>query len=467
MADSTRRGRRATFRILVVAATVSMLAYVLIAALSGPSPSSSLSSADVAARATQPADEHESATRGAVERGAVERVASVVVEPGDTLGALLTRAGVGETESRAVIDAMRAVFLPRAIRPGQRIELTFAQEFSADSVRLGTPAGSSAFSTLLRLALRPSPEREIRVARTTHGGFEAEEIGVPLERRTVLAHGTIRQSLYLAASKASVPPKVMAQAIRLFGFSVDFQRDIQPGDEFSLLYETLHDESGAQVGTGDVLHAELEVNGVRQRLWRFTGEDGRIDYFDGDGRSARRTLMRTPIDGARLSSGYGMRRHPVLGYSRAHKGIDFAAPTGTPIWAAGDGTVVEAGWKNGYGRYVRIRHGGGYETAYAHMSRFAKGVTRGSRVSQGDVVGYVGATGLATGPHLHYEVLIDGRHHDPRTVELPEGRALQGTELARFHDERMRLTEMAVAARVRPTLEARASDIGFAGPYLR
>lgn len=458
MSIRSTRGRRDA-ALIALGTTAALFSVAILLSVLGPTRDATGRSEDVESSTV--------ASVAAALRAPAERVASVIVRPGDTLHSLLERAGVPADDARAAIDALLVVFRPREIRPGQRIELTFANAVGEDAARFGGAPGTSAFTSLMRVALRPSPEREIRVLRTEEGAFQASAFAVPLERRLAHAEGRIDSSLYHAASRAGVPLAVMSEAIKRFGFSVDFQRDVQRGDAFSILYETLHDETGAVVGAGDLLHAELDLSGNRRGLWRFIDESGRVEYFDNDGRSAQRTLMRTPIDGARLSSGYGMRRHPVLGYSRQHKGIDFAAPKGTPIWAAGDGVVAEAGWKSGYGRYVRLRHGNGFETAYAHMSGFAKGVSRGARVTQGQVIGFVGATGMATGPHLHYEVLVDGRHRDPRTVPLPEGRALDGAELARFHEQRLHITGLAMATRTRTVMEARLGDIGLAGPYLR
>jgi murein DD-endopeptidase MepM/ murein hydrolase activator NlpD len=232
---------------------------------------------------------------------------------------------------------------------------------------------------------------------------------------------------------------VLVEMIRIFSFDVDFQRELQPGDSFEVLYEALFEDDGSLAKTDGVLYASLTLSGERLDLYNFTPHSGHSDFFDGKGQSVRKTLMRTPIDGARLSSRFGMRKHPVLGYSRLHKGTDFAAPRGTPIYAAGDGVVESAGRNGAYGKYLRIRHNSTYKTAYAHMKRIAKGMRRGKRVRQGQIIGYVGSTGRSTGPHLHYEVLRGGRQVNPLKIKLPSGEKLKAADLESFERQRERI----------------------------
>jgi murein DD-endopeptidase MepM/ murein hydrolase activator NlpD len=238
-------------------------------------------------------------------------------------------------------------------------------------------------------------------------GFTADTIVKPTVTRPARAEGRIDSSLMQAGIDAGVPASVMIEMIRIYSFDVDFQRDIQKGDSFEVMYERLFDEDGAPVHDGAVRYAALTLSGKTYRLYLFEGEDGARDYFNEKGASVRKALLRTPVDGARISSTFGKRRHPILVYTKMHKGTDFAAPSGTPIMAAGDGVVEKAGRNGGYGNYIRIRHNGTYKTAYAHLSKFARGVRAGSRVRQGDIIGYVGTTGRSTGPHLHYEVLME------------------------------------------------------------
>jgi len=362
---------------------------------------------------------------------------AVRVARGDTLMALLVRAGAERAEASEAIAALRAVFDPRGLKPGQKIDVGLAAPLDGAAKGKGR---------LLSIGLRPSVERDVRVIRGTDAAFVAKEIARKLDRRAVAAIGRIESNLSLAAQAAGLPRRTMAELIRMYSFDVDFQRDLRGGDSFEVLYEGLYEQDGTLAKSGDILYAALTLSGQRLALYRFTPKSGRTHYFDAKGRSVRKTLMRTPIDGARLSSGFGMRRHPILGYSRMHRGVDFAAPRGTPIYAAGDGRIEVAGRNGGYGRYVRIRHNSTYKTAYAHMSRIAKGVRKGKRVKQGQVIGYVGTTGRSTGPHLHYEVLVNGKQVNPRKVKLPSGEKLKSADLTTFAARRAEIDRMRAAA---------------------
>ncbi len=250
------------------------------------------------------------------------------------------------------------------------------------------------------------------------------------------AEGVIESSLYVAGRKAGIPNRVLAELIRAYSWDVDFQRDIRSGDGFEVMYERVFDATGKQVFSGPIAFAALTLSGKRHAIYLHTTADGTRDYFDAKGRSARKALMRTPIDGARLSSGFGRRKHPVLGYNKLHRGVDFAAPKGTPIYAAGNGIIVQAGRNGAYGKYVRIRHTARSATAYEHLSGFARGLAKGKRVTQGQIIGYVGTTGRSTGPHLHYEILAGGVRTNPMKVRMPSGKKLKGAELARFQATR-------------------------------
>jgi murein DD-endopeptidase MepM/ murein hydrolase activator NlpD len=288
----------------------------------------------------------------------------------------------------------------------------------------------------LSLALQPDVERDVRVVRSEADDFLAESIDRPLQLTSALVAGSIASNLSADAVAAGVPMPVLSDLIRIFSFDVDFQRDIQPGDGFEVLYDAKLEADGSLAKAGDVRFAAMTLSGKRFELYAFTPKSGISDFFDTKGQSVRKTLMRTPIDGARLSSRFGMRKHPILGYTRMHRGTDFAAPTGTPIYAAGDGTVTVAGRKGAYGNYVRIRHNSTYDTAYAHMKGFAKGIRSGARVRQGQIIGYVGTTGRSTGPHLHYEVLVNGKQINPSKIKLASGEQLKGEDLANFQDRR-------------------------------
>ena len=348
----------------------------------------------------------------------------VVIGKGDTLSIALTRAGSTRADAEAAIGAFRAVHDPRRLQIGQTLSVGFEPESKASgAVRL------AAFT------LGVAPDRDVVVTRGDDGVFLSHEVERPLDRVLRRKVGVIETSLYKAALAVGVPSQAVAELTHIFSFDVDFQRDIQPGNGFELLYEAAYDRNGDFVENGPLLYAALEAGERAFALFRYEPDDGPADYFDSHGKSARKALMRTPINGARLSSGYGMRKHPILGYSKKHLGVDFAAPQGTPVFAAGDGTIERVGREGNYGKYVRIRHNGTYSTAYAHLSGYAKGMSKGRRVRQGQIIGYVGSTGMSTGPHLHYEVLRNRKRINPTTLKLPTGRKLEGEELATFREQ--------------------------------
>jgi murein DD-endopeptidase MepM/ murein hydrolase activator NlpD len=260
-----------------------------------------------------------------------------------------------------------------------------------------------------------------------------------LERVLARYTGTIEDSFYLATKRAGMPDSVIMELIRMFSWDVDFQRDIQRGNGFEVLLEYFHDEEREPVKIGNVLFASLTTGGSTLRLYRHQLADGTVDYFNAQGESVRKALLRTPLDGARVSSTFGNRKHPILGFTTLHRGVDFAAPPGTPVNAAGDGVVEMASFNGNFGNYVQLRHNQRYKTGYAHLSSFAKGMKAGKRVRQGDIIGYVGSTGLSTGPHLHYEVLDSDRQVNPLSVKMATGQKLQGPSLNRFVAERAQI----------------------------
>lgn len=352
---------------------------------------------------------------------------NIEVGKGDTLAELLVKSGVDRTEAHYAIKALSEHYNPRRIRRGQDIKITFESAPVSDET-----AGKKKGDTFIGLAIEPDYKTEVRVARTETGDFQAEQVAKKLDHAPVRAESRIKNSLYVAGRDAGVPAVIIARMIRLLSWDVDFQRDIRVNDSFEVMYERVSDKNGKTVYNGNVTYAALTLSGKKITVYRHKLADGTVDYFDEHGKASRKALMRTPIDGARLSSTFGKRRHPILGYTRMHKGVDFAAPSGTPIYAAGNGTVAYAGRKGGYGNYIRIRHNGTYETAYAHLKGFARGVRSGKRVEQGQIVGYVGSTGRSTGPHLHYEVMMSGKQVNPLRIRMPSGKTLKGKELARF-----------------------------------
>jgi murein DD-endopeptidase MepM/ murein hydrolase activator NlpD len=286
--------------------------------------------------------------------------------------------------------------------------------------------------------------------RAPDGTFSVHSVDRPVHQDTVRVAAEIRDSLYNAARRVGLPPNTLGEVTKILSWDVDFQRDLQPGDRFEVVLERTVNDRGQLVRAGDVAYVALDLQDRRIEAYRFLGRDGQAGYFDGEGRALRKSLLRTPIDGARISSPFGMRFHPILGYTRMHKGVDFAAPTGTPVFAAGDGVEEFVGRNRGYGKFVRIRHNGDYGTGYGHLSRFAARLAPGTRVAQGQVIGYVGATGLATGPHLHYEVLKDGAEINPQGLKLAFADRLDGAELRRFRQLKAQID----AQRAEPVLAA-------------
>ncbi len=349
------------------------------------------------------------------------------VARGDTLLDLLVGGDVPREQAHDVIAALRPVYDLRRMPIGQ----TFTLVLASAGESTGT-ADDSGQSGLLKLSFRPSAERDIVVHRDEDNSFRAEVIERPLERRDAHAAGRISSSLYESAIETDLPLDVLMRLIQVFSFDVDFQREVQPGDSFEILYDSYIDEVGEPARTGDVIWASMTLSGKKLEYALYTPKDGFADYYDRRGQSVKKTLMRTPINGARLSSGFGKRRHPVLGYTKLHRGVDFAAPTGVPIMAAGDGVIEMIGTNGSFGKYILIRHNSTYKTAYAHMSGYGRGLRKGSRVRQGSTIGYVGTTGRSTGPHLHYEVLKNGRQTNPMSVRLPAGEKLAGKTLKAF-----------------------------------
>lgn len=345
----------------------------------------------------------------------------VAVGRGDTLMELLVRNDVSRNDAYNAIQALSKVYDPRALNPGHEITVFFNKDPSvADPKFSGLQIQKDKISTIL-------------VNLSENGQYIVDEQEKSIYRHVKAAQGQIDNSLYVSAKKSGVPDAVILDLIKMYSWNVDFQRDIQPGDKFEVMYEEFATETGDVVsGRNNIVYAKLSLGGRDMPFYLYTSPSGDTDYFDDKGQSAKKSLMRTPIDGARLSSGFGMRRHPILGYGKMHKGIDFAAPRGTPIYAAGDGTIEKIGTVNGYGNYIRIRHRKDLQTAYAHMNGFRAGLTTGSRVKQGQIIGYVGTTGRSTGPHLHYEILIAGKHVNPTSVKMPTGKMLEGKDKEKF-----------------------------------
>ncbi len=349
------------------------------------------------------------------------------VAEGQDFSEMLGDAGVSDADARAAMNALAKVYSLRKLKAGEGVTLTFKRTSQAE--------------TFTSAVFQPEDTREITVERQADGKFAASAKPIPVVRERLAAKGEIRSSVFEAGDRAGVPHAIMAAMIRIYAHDIDFQRDIQPGDSFEILYDQPKTVQGKPVGEGSIIYAAMHIGGEVKPIYRVTFADKTVDYFDAAGRSVRRALLRTPVAAAHITSGYGMRMHPLLGYSKMHKGVDFGAPTGTPIFAAGGGVVQEIGFKNGFGRFILIRHSGGLETAYGHMSRFNKNLYKGARVNQGEVIAYVGSSGRSTGPHLHYEVRMAGKQINPLSIKVPVGRVLEGKQLAQFKSGQTHIRE--------------------------
>ncbi len=353
---------------------------------------------------------------------------TVEVQSGDTMAEILQQHHIGIQDTTAIIKAMKSDFNPRKIRVGQTFDLTL-NHIEADKAEL--EMFSAQKSRLSHVELKP---------KATGEGFESTEIKIETNKQIARAGGTIRSSFYDAGDDAGIPTPILMELTKAYSYDIDFERDVKPGQELEVLFEQLvAKDNGDVVGHGDLKYAAYTLkNDEKLEIYKFTDKSGDTDYYKPNGESIRKALLKTPVK-ARISSNFGMRKHPILGYSRMHTGIDFAAGSGTPIYAAGDGQLNYVGRKGGYGNFVKIKHNNGYETAYAHMQRFAKGMRNGRQVKQGDVIGYVGSTGRSTGPHLHYEIIKNGKHINPNGAKFRTGRVLEGTELANFKKQKQTL----------------------------
>ena len=343
---------------------------------------------------------------------------------------------ISNEEITKAIRALSKIFKPKHLKPGHRLFLQI----------LPSPLPSNP-NSLVSLDFAANAKTDIALIRDGKGGFVAQRYARVLGRRLAFGAGTITSSLYQAGESEGLPPAALLNLIDILSFDVDFQRDIRVNDRFELLYERFTDETGSTADVGPVIYTRLELKRRNIELYRFKTNARKVDYFDTNGRSVKKLLLSTPTDGARISSGFGRRRHPILGYTKIHKGIDFAAPAGTPVYAAGDGIIEVAKRFGSYGNYIRIRHRNSYKTAYAHLKAFAKGVRSGISVRQRRIIGYIGSTGRSTGPHLHYEVIHNKRHVNPRGVRIPTGVTLKGQELKRFNSERQRIDTIIAAQR--------------------
>lgn len=358
---------------------------------------------------------------------------SVEIRIDETLAHALQRAGASDEDAREALAALAPALDAQNVHAGVTLDVIY-----------GRAQDPFAHGPLLSLSLVRGGDAAVTLERAFDGALRLRGSDAVKDVTTV-ADGVLQGSLYESAERAGADPALVAQAVTLFARRLDFARDLQTGDRFRLIYDRRITAAGRTVETGDLLYAEI---GDGARIARFYAFDrgGRTEFFDETGRDVRGLLLATPVDGARITSAFGLREHPILGYTRMHQGIDFGAPVGTPVFAAGDGVVVEAGPWGGYGNWLRIRHADGWETGYAHLSTYAAGLRPGMPVRQGQLVAFVGATGLATGPHLHYEVWRGGERVNPITAGAPRGVELAGDDLADFYRQKARIDRMRIAS---------------------
>ena len=350
----------------------------------------------------------------------------VVVSAGDTLSGILSKQGLSHSQINEIVALLKKDAGINGLR-ADRDKIEFVR--------------ASDESPVNKIVVIPSPWRQVELTCDDNAKWNCNTIDIERDTRAVYKSGVILDgdSFYLAGMRAGIPAGILADVYDLLAFEMDFERDVRAGQKFSVLYEE-NFSSGAHVDNGHVLAVSFDALRGNVKMYRFKKKDGGVGYYDENGNGAIKSLKRTPINNAKVTSSFQTRRkHPVLGFTRAHKGVDFRAPTGTPIPSAGAGRVVKRGYNSGHGNFIRIRHNGTFETLYAHMSRFAKGVNVGTVVRQGQIIGYAGSTGLSTGPHLHYEVIKNGQHVNPLTVKLPPIDNLDASAKARFLEYRRAL----------------------------
>lgn len=347
----------------------------------------------------------------------INKQQTVTVDHGQTLMSVLLKQKVSSNEAHSVLSSLKGVFNPKDLKAGQDIELCLEKNGSKETC-------------LEKMSIRPDFGSEIKVEKQNDGTFVAQKKLSKIETTTTTARGVIQTSLFADASDQGVPQTIIAAVANGLSFEINLQHDIKSGDSFEVIFEVLKNVDTGETKTGELIYAGVLVKDEMHKMYNFTKPDGSRNLYNDEGTSLRRALLMTPIEGARLSSGFGNRKHPILGYTRKHEGIDFAAPPGTPIMSAGDGVVKTAGRKGAYGNYILIDHQNGYATAYAHLKAIR--VRLKQKVSQGQIIGTVGSSGLATGPHLHHEVHLNGKKINPQKMKQPPKHKLAGSELALF-----------------------------------
>jgi murein DD-endopeptidase MepM/ murein hydrolase activator NlpD len=349
---------------------------------------------------------------------------TIAVGRGDTLQSLFTKVETEPSEAQAIIEALASIFQAQDLKSGQEIRFSLVP----------APSDTGAMEPVKVSIYGKGGDHLATAQRNRQGDFVATAEGNQLKAPQATTRATLYTSFYHAALAQHIPAETIVKLLRVHSYDVDFKQKVKPGDTFEAFFDGGNDSE-----VGELLYTAMTIDGQQRKFYRFRTPDDVVDYYDDQGNSAKKFLMRNPVKGGRYTSGFGDRRHPLLGIMRMHTGVDWAAPAGTPILAAGDGTVELVGGKGGYGNYVRIRHANGYSTAYGHMSRYAEGVAPGVTVKQGQIIGYVGSTGLSTGPHCHFEVLVNNNFVNPMTIAVPRGLQLTGRQLAEFQKERNRI----------------------------
>ena len=353
------------------------------------------------------------------------------IKKGDTIQKILKKYNVKNFDIETVISQFRKYSNPNQLLVGNKIDIIIEKKPSEDK------------NSLVKFSIPVTKSITIAIARNEENKIVSKKIITKLYKKKTLSENVIKKNLYSSAIESNINPDTIIEFARIFGFEIDFQRDIRKNDYFKILYEKYFDENGEFVKSGSILYAHMSVNGREISLYKF-GDDKDYGYFDTNAKSVEKALMKTPINGARLSSSFGVRKHPILGYNKMHQGTDFAAPMGTPIMASGSGVVTRAKWCGGGGNCVKIKHNSTYETVYAHMSKFAKGIKAGKKIRQGQIIGYVGSTGMSTGPHLHYEVIVNGKKVNSQKLNLPSGKVLKNEERREFEIHRIK-TDVLIA----------------------
>tara|TARA_Y100000590_G_scaffold24627_1_gene28017 strand:+ start:300 stop:1601 length:1302 start_codon:yes stop_codon:yes gene_type:complete len=353
------------------------------------------------------------------------------IKSGDTIQKILKKYKIQDNEIQQIINQYKKYSNPNKLIVKNKINIIVKENSSSNK------------NYIQKFSVPITKSTTIEIARNAEDKISSKKIITKLYKKKSLAENVINKNLYTAAIEANMNPDTIIEFARIFGFEIDFQRDIRKNDYFKVLYEKYVDENKEFIKSGSILYAYMSVNGREIGLYRF-GNDKEYSYFDVNGKSVEKALMKTPINGARLSSPFGMRKHPILGFNKMHRGTDFAAPMGTPVMASGSGTVTRAKWCGGGGNCIKIKHNSTYQTVYAHLQKFARGIKAGKKVKQGQIIGYVGSTGMSTGPHLHYEVIVNGKKVNSQKLKLPSGKVLKAEERTKFEIHRIK-TDVLIA----------------------